>query len=56
MAFSMECHPAFNYVRNTHEAEVLDMFKSTVADWIQWLSKRTHTGRWREVVQHSASP
>ena len=22
MAFSMECDPAFNYVRNTHEAEI----------------------------------
>ena len=117
MAFRMECHPAFNYARDTHEteiagggvgfhspglslglassvkldrdrdgvvaeftlqegelavfvlgemepgaicedpppeAEALDMFKSTVASWRQWLSKCTYTGRWREVVQRSA--
>ena len=27
------------------EAEALDMFKSTVAGWRQWLSKCTYTGR-----------
>ncbi|NIR49038.1 glycoside hydrolase family 15 protein [candidate division KSB1 bacterium] len=36
------------------DAESVDLFKSTVEYWHNWLSKSSYTGRWREMVQRSA--